>query len=133
MKPYRSPSITSYNRDDVMEMMGPVVTQYITDPPLACSVDVSPSAILRNKEEDVTVSVATTGSGTFDQVEITVPGSSPFIFYQFNRAQGTESGNQWSVTLQDFVQNEAGVYDVVVTLLGGSNGPVSCSGIISID
>jgi hypothetical protein len=134
---YMPPSVVVYDRDAVLELLGPVKTQYApppSAPPLSCSsVEVNPVSILRNKEEDVTVSILTSGSGSFSQVEISVPNSVPLMFYQFNKADGTMVGNQWTITLPDFIQEEPGAYEIVITLLGASSGPTTCSGTISID
>ncbi len=135
---YIKPSVTYYRRDEIMDMLGPVKTQYVPPPPpppppLSCSVDVNPNAILRNKAVDVTVRVATSGSGTFNQVEIAVPGSSPFAYYQFTPEQGTMSGNDWIVTLPGFVQNADGVFDVIVTLSGPGGPLTTCATVIQIE
>jgi len=159
---YQKPSVSVYSREDIVEMMGPLKTQYTSDPTntnttvittngtdngsgstptnspvcVSCSnVDVAPSAILQFKDEPLTVRVDTGGCTEFQQVEVSIPGSSPFVFYTFGRSDGTLSGTTWTRVIRDFqFGGERGVYAVEVALIdGGGVRSSTCSGSITIE
>lgn len=135
-KSYIKPNMVTYDRAEIMELIGPVKTQYCG----ACSeVQAAPSSFLQGKVFDAgdpfTVSVNTGNCPQFQTVEITIPGSSPFIFYQFNRGQGSESGGSWSVDLDGFqFLGERGDYALEVTLIDGQgNAGGSCQTTITVE
>ncbi len=132
---YAKPNMITYHREQIMEFMGPVKTQYCD----SCSdVIASPSAFAQGKtfdqDDPFQVSVNTGGCSAFRQVEISMPGTSPFIFFEFDRGDGSESGNIWSIDIVDFqVLTDRGDYPLVVTLLDGQGGSASCQTTISVE
>lgn len=133
---YRKPTIVSYDQEEIMDLIGPVKTQYC----VSCSdVTASPATFLQGKVFDETdpfeVSVNTSGCTTFQQVEISVPGSAPFVFYQFNRADGSLTGDEWAVELDDFqFLDDRGTYPLVVTLIDDQgNATASCQATITVE
>ncbi len=132
---YAKPTMITYHREEIMDLIGPVKTQYCA----SCSdVTASPSSFVQGKTfhagDPFQVSVNTGGCTAFQQVEISISGTSPFIFFQFDRSDGSESGNIWSIDIIDFqVLDDRGDYPVVVTLLDGQGGSASCQTTISID
>ena len=132
---YAKPNLITYHREQIMEFMGPVKTQYCD----SCSnVTASPNAFLQGKTFDQTdplqVSVNTGGCTAFRQVEISIPGTSPLIFFEFNRGDGSESGNTWSVDIVGFqFLDDRGNYPLVVTLLDGAGGRASCQTTITVE
>lgn len=140
---YRKPSVVSYDRAEIMEMMGPLKTQYGPPPPPpplptcdSCSgVQVAPGSILQFKEEDLSIEVDTGGCTEFQTVEVEIPGSSPFVFYSFDRGNGTLSGTTWSTMIDAFqFTGDRGTYDVVVTLVDGNGDRgSSCQAQLTID
>ncbi len=148
---YAKPAMTTYHREEIMEMMGPVKTQYPVEPqptpqppppPPPCvscaNVTASPSAFLQGKTFDASdpfqVSVDTGGCTAFQQVEVSIPGTSPMIFFQFDRADGSESGDIWSIDLVGFqILDDRDEYPLVVTLLDGRGGSASCETTIVVE
>ncbi len=133
---YTKPTVTCYSRADIMEMLGPVKTQYVDSQCLSCSdARMTPNAILQAKVERVTFSVNTELCPAFRRVRVSIPGSSPFVFYEFDRSDGSASGTRWSVAVDDFqFLGERGNYDVVVTLFDAQgNAGRSCSTTLAIE
>ncbi len=131
---YIKPVVSHFTREDVTELLGPAQTQY---PCTTCSdAEVSPNEILQGKVVDpLRLSVDTGDCPEFERIEVTVPGSSPFVFYEFNRADGTESGGRWSVDIEDFqFLGARGEYDVVIQLIDddGDEG-IPCQTTLQID
>lgn len=134
-------------------MMGPVKTQYAVapepetqpqppPPPPPCvscaNVTATPSAFLQGKTFDASdpfqVSVDTGGCTAFQEVEISIPGTSPIIFFQFDRAEGAEAGDIWSIDIVGFqFLDDRDEYPLVVTLLDGQGDSTSCETIIVVE
>ena len=123
---YQKPNAVIYNKEDVLELMGPVKTQYLPQDEacLSCNnVSLSPSAVLQGKVvEQMGVSVGTLNCPDFAKVQITVPGSSPFIYYELDRSEGSESPSGWSAPLEGFqFLGERGSYQVEVVLMNADS------------
>lgn len=125
-KAYRKPSVVHYGREEIMDLIGPVVTQY----PCECSSQVQPNPIPGKQFNQLQISFSTTGDcPEFERVIVTVPGSDPFIFFDFPRASGTEIGDTWSITVPNFQYlGNAGTYDFEINLTdaAGTTTLISC-------
>ncbi len=130
---YVKPAMVSYDRSEIMEMIGPVKTQYVPPPPprpppppppiecVACAdVRVEPNAFLQGKVFDAQNPLRLTldtPCPEFERVRIAIPGSSPYLEFEFKRSDGSFSGNKWSVDIVGFqFLGDRGDYPVVVTL-----------------
>jgi len=142
---YVKPGMVSYNRAEILEMIGPVKTQYVPPPPpppiecIACSdAQASPNSFLQGKSFSVqnpfTVSVNTGQCQNFTSVEISMTGSSPYVFYTFPRAAGSQSGDRWSIDLTDFQYlGPRGEYTLVVTLRDAEGTARSCHTTVTVE
>lgn len=119
---YQKPSVVTYSREDILELMGPVKTQYTPadEACLSCNnVSLTPSSVLQGKlVEEMDVSVGTLNCPDFTKVQITVPDSAPFIYYSIDRSEGSENASGWSGTLDGFqFSGDRGSYQVEVVLM----------------
>ena len=133
---YKKPGIVEYSREEILEMLGPVKTQYVEPECLSCSeAQMRPSAILQGKVLRVSFSVRTTACPRYQRIRVSVPGSSPFIYYEFNKSDGVVSGDRWSVNVDDFQYlGERGNYDVLITLIDSQGNQGSpCSTTLTIE
>jgi hypothetical protein len=128
---YRRPALTAYTREDLLEWMGPVKTQYV-EPCVSCQVELSQDQFLQVKpDQSLVLTVDTGGCPTFEQVRVEIPGEAPAVY---DRADGAMVGGDWSlaVTGLQFVI-APGSYPVTVTLINedGSESS-SCSSLIDV-
>jgi hypothetical protein len=133
---YVKPAMVSYSRSEIMEMIGPVKTQYMN---IDCpGVQASPDTFLQGKvfsgANSFTVSINTGATPLFQEVEISVPGSSPFIFYQFSRGDGSQLGSTWSVDLENFqFLGDRGEHTLLVTLRDDQGNTGTCQTTITVE
>lgn len=137
---YIKPAMVTYDRSDIMEMMGPVTTQYVPPPPPppiespSCETSVVPASFLQGKVLDLMIVLDSSGPA-FERVRITIPGSSPYLQYEFNRADGIVVGDQWSVTIPGFqFLGSRGDYPLVAMLYDDQGEHLSsCQTMISVE
>jgi hypothetical protein len=121
---YIKPSLTTYSRQEIMDLIGPVKTQYPPPPPpppAICSCE-SPVHAPVWKEFNVAplpVSVDIGGCPAFNRAEIAISSGGQLVsIYPFDRTDGAEIGNRWLVTINNFMLEGAPgqVFDVAITL-----------------
>ena len=120
---YIAPRMTTYRREDLQELMGPVETQYceVTD------VDAMPDSFLVGKM-DITLVLNFDPCEAFETANVTLIDSMNVrIPYQFNRADGTISGTIWTLPSFEFgFPIQSGDYMIEVVLIdanGSSSEP----------
>lgn len=136
--PYRKPSLTVYRRDEILNLMGPVITQY-GPPPCDCTdVDVPPVF----KEANIgplDINVGTGGCPDFQLVQVSFSGGTrnPGLFV-FDRAEGVPQGaDRYLFTIENFQfppgSAPGDVFTVTVTLVDsfGQSG-ATCQDTIQI-
>ena len=116
---YIAPRITTYRREDLQELMGPVETQYcgVTD------VDATPDNILPPKT-DITLSFNFGSCADFETAEVTLIDSmnQRLIVRTFSPSDGMISGTIWTLGSFDFgFLLDPGDYMIEV-ILTDSNG-----------
>ncbi len=141
---YVKPAMVSYDRSEIMEMIGPVKTQYVPPPPpppIVCTcanVQAAPNAFLQGKVFDAQNPLRVTldtPCPAFQRVRIAIPGSSPYLQFDFNRSDGSFSGSEWSVNIVGFqFLGARGVYPVLITLFDAQNQFLaSCQTTITVE
>lgn len=126
---YRKPAMVTYTQDDIVELMGPVKTQYVPEPPppppcVSCALDIAPEEFIQVKpNQTMELTVDTQGCPAFQEVRVEIPGEPEAVF---TRADGVLNGNDWIVAISDLqFLVPPGDYSVIVTLIDGAGNQSS--------
>ena len=125
---YRKPSMVTYNREEILEMIGPAKTQYC----VSCEVQIYPIEYIQVKpNQTMQLTVDTQGCAEFQQVRVKIPGEPDYVFM---RAEGNIVEGKWVVYIPGLqFQLPPGDYSVNVTLVDGQgNESPSCEAIFTI-
>lgn len=121
---YLRPSVTHYDRDRVIALMGPVLTQYGPPPDVCSCQEVGVPPVWKQFNlEPLEVSVDVGGCTAFTRAEIALASNGSTVeMFPFSRGQGSLSDTQWAVMVPsiNLADGSPGqVFEVRVTLFDG--------------